>query len=398
MLYYHPIPSLSPTTMISSRHFLHVTYTLLLSHLSPSSIIIATAFKFSTPHSVPWVGVIDNYDISTALSNPSPQNENDTQLLIHNCFPKCPILIFKNQHHVTSKQFLDFCALFDPNVDTHSLIQNTHILHPFDRDVDAPHVATRSNEEGQVAPNFQFGPLWHMDLVGTHLCRTPNLISGLHFLKVPPPSKNPRNGGGGGGGETMFCNLDIAYDALSPSMKNMMNRLKCVYDVDVHTALNLKIDESGFRRLGPFGSKKEHEQIIQPLVQRIGDDDGGKRRNRFPNFFGRFQKDKSNDTSTTSATSPTTFNPNDRKRIFFTPVRFHKFVGWTTEASWDFMTHFFHTYVHTPQNTVCVRWEDGDLVVFNNHALIHSSTATEVYKEDKRVFRLLFLSRKMMRE
>ena len=58
------------------------------------------------------------------------------------------------------------------------------------------------------------------------------------------------------------------------------------------------------------------------------------------------------------------------------------------------MVYIFHTYVNTQQNTVFIKWEKGDVAVFNNHAMIHTSTPWELYKGKERRFRLTFLNSK----
>ena len=60
------------------------------------------------------------------------------------------------------------------------------------------------------------------------------------------------------------------------------------------------------------------------------------------------------------------------------------------------MTYIFHNYIQTPQNTVKIRWEEGDICIFNNHRLIHTSTPWEIYKGQNRRFRICFLNSKKM--
>ena len=54
--------------------------------------------------------------------------------------------------------------------------------------------------------------------------------------------------------------------------------------------------------------------------------------------------------------------------------------------------------MNTSQNTVSIKWEKGDVAVFNNHAMIHTSTPWELYKGKERRFRLTFLNSKKMFE
>ena len=118
-----------------------------------------------------------------------------------------------------------------------------------------------------------------------------------------------------------------------------MDGLKCIYDNDLNSLFNFQLDADGFTRLGPFRTPKQEDQVVRSLVRR----------------------DKTT----------------GRKRMFFTPVRFNRFEGWSIEESWEFMAYMFHTYVNTPQNTVSIKKEKGDVAVFNNHAMIHTSTPWE---------------------
>lgn len=288
------------------------------------------------PYPVPWICVIDKFDIKSA-------NEEDIQLLT-TCFKTCHVMVFKNQseRNVSSKDFFEFVKKFDPDVNIEE-IEDGAVLHPFDKEPDAPHVAARSNEI--IAPQFRFSPLWHMDNVGTKRCERPNYVSAFHFLQVPDV-----------GSETIFCSMDKAYDSLPPDLKEKVNGLKCLYDNDIVSRSSVEMSSEGFRRLGPFPAEGKEDQVIQPLVRRDGTE--------------------------------------GRKRMFITPQRFNSFVGWSLEDSWDFMLYIFHTFINTPHNTVTIKWEKGDVAVFNNHALIHTSTPAEIYNGQTRRFRLMFLNTK----
>jgi len=152
----------------------------------------------------------------------------------------------------------------------------------------------------------------------------------------------------------------MAYAMLPPELKKTVDQLQCVYDNDLNSLFNFQLASDGFTRLGPFPNPGEEDQVIRSLVRRDKD--------------------------------------TKRKRMYFTPVRFNRFEGWSTEESWEFMAYIFHTYVNTPTNSACIQWRDGDVAVFNNHALIHTSTPWELYKGKNRAFRLTFLNSKKMFE
>jgi taurine dioxygenase len=213
-------------------------------------------------------------------------------------------------------------------------------------------VATREEQavdKKELGDQFRFGPVWHMDLVGSDKFNVPNVVSAFHFLETPKTTT--------GGGSTIFCNMEIAYASLPLDTRKQLDSLECIYDNDYHLLAQNRYND--FERLGPF-SDSEDKQIVKPLVHR--------------------------DEST------------GRKRLFFTPTRFNRFVGWTREESWELMTHVFYNYIQTPQNTANIQWDDGDIAIFNNHRLIHTSTPWEKYKGQNRRFRLCFLNSKKMHQ
>ena len=232
-------------------------------------------------------------------------------------------------------------------------LEEEKVLHPFRREPDAPHVATRADQsvggKNELGDQFRWGPVWHMDLVGSKNTKVPNVVSAFHFLECPEE-----------GGNTVYANMEIAYAMLPPDLKKQLDQLQCVYDNDLNSLFNFQLASDGFTRLGPFPKAGEEDQVTRPLIRR--DKDTG------------------------------------RKRMYFTPVRFNKFEGMSTEESWELITYIFHTYVNTPSNSVSIKWQDGDVAVFNNHAMIHTSTPWELYKGKKRRFSLTFLNSKKMFE
>lgn len=78
-----------------------------------------------------------------------------------------------------------------------------------------------------------FGDNWHID---QSVREVPNSIFGLYSLQVPPY-----------GGDTMFANLYMAYDALSPGMQELCDRL-----IMMHSSSGLY----GKDGQGGFGVKK----------------------------------------------------------------------------------------------------------------------------------------------
>ena len=67
-------------------------------------------------------------------------------------------------------------------------IEKEEVIHPFRREPDAPHVASReenksTENKNELGDQFRWGPVWHMDLVGSKRTRVPNVVSAFHFCR-----------------------------------------------------------------------------------------------------------------------------------------------------------------------------------------------------------------------
>ena len=141
-------------------------------------------------------------------------------------------------------------------------IEKEVVLHQFQREPDAPHVASREenkntenkNELGEaLGDQFRWGPVWHMDLVGSKRTRVPNVVNTFQFLQVPEEDSN-----------TIFANMDMAYTMLPPDLKKKLDGLKYIDDNDLNSLFNFQLDADGFTRLGPFPTLKQEDQLVRP--------------------------------------------------------------------------------------------------------------------------------------
>jgi taurine dioxygenase len=107
-------------------------------------------------------------------------------------------VIFLRQQTLTPQQFLDFAkAMGEP------------IEYPFVKGLDGfPHIIEVKKLEHE---KVNFGGIWHSD---TTYLEAPPMGSMLLSLEVPPY-----------GGDTMFANQCLAYEALSATMKNLLDGL-----------------------------------------------------------------------------------------------------------------------------------------------------------------------------
>jgi alpha-ketoglutarate-dependent taurine dioxygenase len=249
-----------------------------------------------------------------------------------NAFSKIPILIFKNQK-ITNSEFYNIVSLFDTS-DT----KKENIIHPYQRETDNLHIGICNNLKSH---SIDFNNVWHMDNIGKDYL--PNVVSSLYFQKVPDI-----------GGETIFANLLNAYAKINYNDRIDINNLISIYaKSDINIGNNIYAP-NGFRRLNKIITQ-DSNIIKYPFVY-------------YPNIDYSL------------------------KSFLFSPIRFIKFEHHSEEQSWDILDHIFIKYINTPDNTVSIKWDTNDLVIFNNRLLLHTSTPTEIYNQQDRYFKVIFLN------
>jgi alpha-ketoglutarate-dependent taurine dioxygenase len=87
------------------------------------------------------------------------------------------------------------------------------------------------------------------------------------------------------------------------------------------------------------------------------------------------------------------YNKN-RKALMLSPFRFVKFDKMSCSDSFDLYRELMSKYIVNKDNIVDVKWENNDLLIFNNRKLIHTSTPTLEYKDNERLYYSCFLGTK----
>ncbi|MEU6404220.1 TauD/TfdA family dioxygenase [Streptomyces sp. NPDC046985] len=139
---------------------------------------------------------VSGVDLSQELT---PQQEKE----IKHAFLTHHVLVFRDQD-ITPEQHKRFAALFGE-------------LHPVSLPVEGsdPHILEiRADKDSRMVA----GDGWHAD--GT-ADPEPSLGSMLHITTVPE---------GGSGGDTMFANMHLAYEMLSPTLRSFLDGLTAVHD------------------------------------------------------------------------------------------------------------------------------------------------------------------------
>jgi alpha-ketoglutarate-dependent taurine dioxygenase len=175
-----------------------------------------------------------------------------------------------------------------------------------------------------------------MDMVGTN--KLPPVVCSLYFDHVP---KN--------GGETIFNNLENGYSKIDMGLKKKLEKLISIYEIDIKPH---NLDNNGIIKINK-------ENIMDENIQ------------KYPFIF---------------YSDPLYI----KKSILYSPFRFSHFEGHSFEYSWDLLDYIFSEYIMTG-DMIQIKSEINDLVIFNNRKLIHATTPTEIYKNEYRSFKTIFL-------
>lgn len=308
-------------------------------------ICVISSYKISFPTLKRNYAIISNVNINSIT------DYEKTEFI--KLFNSVPLIMFKNQK-INPVEYYEFCKLFD---DKHS----NEIIHPFEYSrVDVvPQIALRGNcyikdlhgikdTYLKYSDPFKNTLVWHQDIVGqgTYL---PPVVSSMYMIKSP--SK---------GGNTLFASLEDAYDSADMNIKDKIFDLKVIYSNTNSGIMNSHFDYTGYNRVksNELMVKKEESIITkEPLV-----------------VYSNTNK--------------------NRKALMLSPFRFVKFDKMSCSDSFDLYRELMSKYVVNKDNVVDVKWENNDLLIFNNRKLIHTSTPTLEYKDNDRLYYSCFLGTK----
>jgi taurine dioxygenase len=164
---------------------------------------------------------------------------NEDFAAIHDGFLRHGVLLFRDQH-LTREQHIAFSRRFG-ELDRHDNL-------PRDRHPEYPELLMVTNApkpDGRPGDGKYTGQLWHSDMSFT---LTPALGSVLRAVQVPPV-----------GGDTMFANMTLAYEQLSPGMRRIVEGLH-----GIHTGQRKILDLTQERAAE---SKRLNPPVAQPVVR-----------------------------------------------------------------------------------------------------------------------------------
>ncbi len=211
------------------------------------------------------------------------------------------LVLFFSDQSITSEQQLALAARFGTVID-----------HPFVTSLaDHPGIIEIVKEAGE---EHNWGGGWHADMTFTP---EPPLGAVLCAREVPP-----------WGGDTLFANLQLAYDALSGGMKDMLDGMTALHysgEAEVYS----KNYESMHLREDVTEEFSEH-----PVVR----------------------------------THPET----GRKGLFVNRVFTRRFAGMTRAESQPILD-FLHDHSERPEFTCRFRWRNDAVAIWDNRAVMHNA-------------------------
>ena len=212
------------------------------------------------------------------------------------------VLIFPNQN-LTPPALIDFSSNFGELDD--------YASQPFNRHPEYDQIMLLSNRpiNGKIPPASNGGQNWHTDL-----SYTIRPAKGTTLFCIERPSV---------GGDTMFANMYMAYEALSPRLRAILDELECVHDVSLITAKRAPEIVAEFRRLNP--------PVVHPAVRT---------------------------------------HPETGRKALYVNDRVRSFVG-MSEAESKPLIKYLCDFATTPRFVYRHVWGTGDVVMWDNRCLIH---------------------------
>jgi taurine dioxygenase len=211
---------------------------------------------------------------------------------------------------------------------------DTHDSQPFNRHPDLPEVLLLTNRpvNGKPSQTYNAGQNWHTDL-----SYTVRPAKGTTLYCVEKPSV---------GGDTMFASMYRAYETLSDKLKEILEGLEAVHDVNLVEGLEKRDPAvvAEFRRLNP--------PVVHPAVRT---------------------------------------HPETGRRALYVNARVRRFVGMTDGESRP-LIDFLCQHSISPRFVYRHRWSEHDLVMWDNRCLVHLAVGDYDPAETRHMTRTSFLS------
>ena len=256
---------------------------------------------------------------------------------IHRAWLEHSALCFRDQD-LTPRGLRDFCLQFS---DLGELDRNE--WKPQSRDPEVPEILVVQNKPvppdaakaaAAIRGDGVRGTFWHSDLSFSDRPATATLL----LAKTMPAV----------GGNTMFSNMYLAYEALSPAMQQTLGSLRAIHrKFDAYDPSKISSQER--EQLEHLGS------VVHPVIR----------------------------------THPDT----GRKAIYFVPQRIRRFVGYTEDESRPFIA-FLEEHLNRPEFAYRHTWRVNDLMMWDNRCTLHRVVPDYDPSQKRRLIRCSFVGPK----
>jgi len=213
------------------------------------------------------------------------------------------LVIFFRDQPLTEKQFMSFAEQFGEPVE-----------YPMVKGLEAfPKIIEVKKLEHERAA---FGAIWHSDTV---YLEKPPMASMLLARELPPF-----------GGDTLFANMYLAFESLSPSLQALLPGLKAV-----NSSAKADVTRTREDRVRSSGTGQAGKEFIaeHPVVR----------------------------------THPET----GRRALYVNPAHTVRFAGWTEEESAPLLKFLFD-FQTRPEFTCRFAWQPGSIALWDNRCAQHN--------------------------
>ncbi|MBN33375.1 MAG: taurine dioxygenase [Rhodospirillaceae bacterium] len=232
----------------------------------------------------------------------------EDEAALKNAFSEHRVLVLRSQSLSADEQ-VAFSARFGP-------LYRMPYVTPL---ADNPDVIAVLKEADEVNVSA-FGSWWHADF---SYLEEPPVISILQSHELPPA-----------GGDTLFADMCTTYDALSDGMKVMIDPLRVMHSGHIY-GTQLSQDGTKERMRGvevSTGHKEADIERAHPLVR--------------------------------------LHPPTGRPALFASPTYTTRLDGMTADESAPILS-FLYDHMARPEFTIRQRWQEGDLLMWDNRAVVH---------------------------
>lgn len=245
----------------------------------------------------------------TGIDLKAPLNDL-TRREIQQAWQKHLVLVFPRQD-LTPAELIAFSGSFG-ELDKNERLQG---LQPGDPDHPEILVITTRQIEGKPSASRMSGRSWHSDLTFT---TQPAKASFLNCKQKPAV-----------GGDTMFANMYVAFETLSPPMQEFLEKREAIHDASLIKGIENR-DPAAVADL-----KRRNPPVAHPVVK---------------------------------------VHPETGRKALFLGKRIRGFIGMTEEESAPIL-NFLNDHATSPEFVFRHRWSVNDLVMWDNRCAMHMALA-----------------------